>query len=119
MYLFDAKWTAIDERRRIANPAELTQYYTEKLKKLGLCTVQSSNKTTACYCVTGLTPAPVENYPNAAWIDLITPDGHALKVFSFGTKPGLVNGIQLQKASIVQRNSANGSYYELADYQAA
>lgn len=32
LYLFDAKWTAIDERRRIANPAELTQYYTEKLK---------------------------------------------------------------------------------------
>ena len=98
LYLFDAKWTAIDDRKRIANPAELTQYYTEKLKKLGLCTVQSNHKTTACYCVTGLTPAPVAHYPNAAWI---------------------VNGIQLQKASIVQRNSANGSYYELADYQAA
>ena len=119
LYLLGAKWTAIDEHRRIANSTELAQYYTEKLKKLGLCTAQSGNTTTVCYCVTGLTPAPVENYPNAAWIDLIMPDGRALKVFSFGTKPGLVNGIQLQKASIVQRNSANGSYYELADYQAA
>lgn len=119
LYLFDAMWTAIDDRKRIANPAELTQYYTEKLQKLGLCTAQSSNGASGCYRVTGLTPTPVENYPNAAWIDLTTPDGRALKVFSFGTKPGLANGIQLQQASIVQRNSANGSYYELADYQAA
>ena len=49
LYLFDAKWTAIDERRHIANPAELTQYYTEKLKKLGLCTAQSSSSGNTCY----------------------------------------------------------------------
>ena len=63
--------------------------------------------------------APMDSYPNAVWVDLTTPDGHALKAFSYGTKPGLAGGISLKAASIVQRNSANGSYYELTDYQAA
>ena len=109
----------LDEKKRIANPAELTRYYADKLQKLGLCTAQNSHNAPNCYLVNGLTPAPMDSYPNAVWVDLTTPDGHTLKAFSYGTNPGLAGGISLKTASIVQRNSANGSYYELTDYQAA
>ena len=119
LYLFDAKWATLDERKRIANPAELTRYYADKLQKLGLCTAKNSNNAPNCYLVNGLTPAPMDSYPNAVWVDLTTPDGHTLKAFSYGTNPGLAGGISLKAASIVQRNSANGNYYELTDYQAA
>ena len=58
-------------------------------------------------------------YPAAAWVDLVTPDNRALKVFSLGVKPGLVSGVRIQGAKIVQRNSAGGMYYELQDYRMA
>ena len=71
------------------------------------------------YAVRGLKPAPMQGYPAAAWVDLVTPTGRALKVFSLGIKPGLASGVRIQGAKIVQRSSASGMYYELQDYQPA
>ena len=71
------------------------------------------------YAVRSLQPAPVQGYPAAAWVDLVTPTGRAFKVFSLGTKPGLANGVRIQGAKIVRRSAAGGTYYELQDYQPA
>lgn len=121
LYLFDAKWVSLDEYKRIANPSELAAYYSSKLNKLGLCTISRKDypADSTYYSVRNLTPSPAQNYPNAAWIDLTTPDGRVLRVFSYGTKPGLLPGMQLKKADLIQRSSAGGNYYELTDYQAA
>ena len=94
----------------------------EQLQKLGLCAAQDPNTGGApsgVYAVRGLQPAPVQGYPAAAWVDLVTPDKRALRVFSLGIKPGLASGVRIQGAKIVQRNSAGGMYYELQDYQPA
>lgn len=80
--------------KQIAHPAELNAYYTEQLQKLGLCVAQDPNTGGApsgVYAVRGLQPAPVQGYPAAAWVDLVTPAGRALKVFILGTKPGLAS----------------------------
>ena len=91
----------------------------EQLQKLGLCAAQDPDTGSApfgVYAVRGLQPAPMQGYPAAAWVDLVTPAGRALKVFSLGTKPGLASGVRIQGAKIVQRSSAGGTYYELQDY---
>ena len=122
LYEIPAKWVSLDKYKQIARPAELTAYYAEQLQKLGLASVQSSNTSNApadLYAVRGLQPAPMQGYPAAAWVDLVTPDNRALKVFSLGTKPGLASGVRIQGAKIVQRNSAGGMYYELQDYRTA
>src|SRR5699024_933038 len=111
-----------DKYKQIARPAELTAYYTEQLQKLGLCAAQDPNTGGApsgVYAVRGLQPAPMQGYPAAAWVDLVTPDNRTLRVFSLGTKPGLASGVRIQAAKLVQRSSAGGMYYELQDYQPA
>lgn len=123
-YLYDipAVWTALDRYKQILRPAELSQHYQDQLAKLGLCTAQTAVADSAqigIYMVRGLQPSPVQNYPAAAWVDLVTLDNRLLKVFSLGTKPGLAQGVKLQNAKIVQRSSAGGTYYELQDYQPA
>lgn len=62
---------------------------------------------------------PVQGYPAAAWVDLVTPDNRAFKVFSLGAKPGLANGVRIRGAKIARRSGAGGTYYELQDYQPA
>lgn len=122
LYEIPARWTSLDKYKQLAHPAELNAYYTEQLQKLGLCTAQDANTgstSAAVYAVRGLQPAPVQGYPAAAWIDLVTPAGRALRVFSLGIKPGLASGVRIQGAKIVQRSSAGGTYYELQDYQPA
>ena len=59
------------------------------------------------------------SWQSLSLIHIFTPDNRALKVFSLGVKPGLVSGVRIRGAKIVQRNSAGGMYYELQDYQAA
>lgn len=119
LYEIPARWTSLDKYKQIARPAELNSYYMEQLQKLGLCAAQDPNAGGApsgVYAVRSLQPAPVQGYPAAAWVDLVTPAGRALKVFSLGTKPGLASGVRIQGAKIVQRSSAGGTYYELQDY---
>lgn len=122
LYEIPARWTSLDKYKQIARPADLTAYYAEQLQKLGLCTAQDPNTGGApsgVYAVRGLQPAPVQGYPAAAWVDLVTPAGRALRVFSLGVKPGLASGARLREAKIVQRSGAGGMYYELQDYQPA
>ena len=122
LYEIPARWASLDKYKQIARPAELNSYYMEQLQKLGLCVAQDPNTGGApsgVYAVRGLQPAPVQGYPAAAWVDLVTPTGRALKVFSLGIKPGLASGVRIQGAKIVQRSSAGGTYYELQDYQPA
>lgn len=122
LYEIPARWTSLDKYKQIARPADLTAYYAEQLQKLGLCAAQDPNTGGApsgVYAVRGLQPAPVQGYPAAAWVDLVTPAGRALRVFSLGVKPGLASGARLREAKIVQRSSAGGMYYELQDYQPA
>ena len=122
LYEIPAKWVSLDKYKQIARPAELTAYYTEQLSKRGLCAAQNPDTGSApsgVYAVRGLQPAPVQGYPAAAWVDLVTPAGRALRVFSLGTKPGLAGGVRIQDAKLVQRSGAGGTYYELQDYQPA
>lgn len=122
LYEIPARWASLDKYKQIAHPAELDAYYTEQLQKLGLASAPAPNTGNApadTYAVRGLQPAPVQGYPAAAWVDLVTPAGRALKVFSLGTKPGLANGVRIRGAKIVQRSAAGGTYYELQDYQPA
>ena len=122
LYEIPAKWTSLDRYRQIAHPAELDSYYAEQLQKLGLASAQPPNTGNApagVYAVRGLQPAPLQGYPAAAWVDLVTPDNRAFKVFSLGAKPGLANGVRIQGAKIVRRSGAGGTYYELQDYQPA
>ena len=122
LYEIPAKWTSLDKYKQIAHPAELVAYYNTQLQKLGMCAAQdphTGNAPADVYAVRGLQPAPVQGYPAAAWVDLVTPDSRTLRVFSLGTKPGLAAGVRIMGAKIVQRSSAGGTYYELQDYQPA
>lgn len=121
LYAFDAKWVKLNNKK-IQNPAALITYYQEQLAKLGLATAtdcNAGNMPNGIYCVSAIQPAPIENYPNAAWVQLVTPDQHVLQVFYAGAKPGLVNGVNIKDAKFVQRNGAGGLFYELQDYQPA
>ena len=122
LYEIPAKWASLDKYKQIARPADLNAYYEEQLQKLGLASAQPPNTGNApagVYAVRSLQPAPVQGYPAAAWVDLVTPAGRAFKVFSLGAKPGLANGVRIQGAKIVRRSGAGGTYYELQDYQPA
>ena len=122
LYEFDAKWTVLDEYKKIVNPAELTDYYLKQIAKLGLATAadrNTGNVPSDVYRVNGITPTPVKDCPNAAWVKLVTPDQRALQVFYAGAKPGLVDGVCIRDVVIIPRSGAGGQYYELQDYQPA
>lgn len=122
LYEMRAKWVHLDKYKQIINLAELVAYYNEQLSRLGLCMAVGQNATDKQvdgYLICGIQPAPMQGYPNAAWIEMVTPDEHRLKAFSYGIKPGLANGVHIRNAKLEQKNSANGLYFVLQDYQQA
>ncbi|NBH76682.1 hypothetical protein D3Z52_00495 [Clostridiaceae bacterium] len=119
LYKVGSLWVPIDKYRQITADGMKTaqQHYNDQMQRLGLA--KSPKNDAALYQILGVKPTTGTDGSTAFWLALGQPNGTQKTVLYRGAKQGLVAGMKLTGLKGCERKSANGSYYEVTDFQFA
>lgn len=120
LYSIGGAWVPLDRYRQITEQGmqTLRQHYANQMRRLGLA--HAPEKTPAArYEIAGVQEVPLQNGGKAVWLKLNLPDGRQQVVLYRGAKQGLTTGMALCGLKTQKQQSANGTYYEMTDFQFA